>query len=156
MANAILTQLQSLANFTITLASLASGSAEQSTLIANASPAFPAAIVYLIIESGTAPTAGQVYEIYLIRGDKTSSPTYVSDGGGTSDAAITIVNAQLLGTIAVTASTNTKFYGEFDTAPLGPLGPMWGIAVKNQSGQSLNSTEGNHTKEYIYYNPQVQ
>lgn len=156
MANNILQAFQSPAAFTITLASLASGSAEQSTLVTNASPGYPAAIIYLIIESGTAPTAGQVYEIYLIRGDKTSSPTYVTDGGGTSDASITIVNAQLLGTITVTNSSNTKFYGEFDTSPLGPLGPLFGIAVKNQSGQSLNSTEGNHTKEYILYNPQVQ
>ena len=154
MANDVKIAEQALANFTITLASLASGSAEQSTMITNTSPSYPAALVMLIIESGTAPTAGQVYEVYLLRAD--AAGTYRTDGAGASDAAISIVNAQLLGTITVTNNGNTKFYGDFDTAILGPLGPSWGIAIKNQSGQSLNSTEGNHTKEYIYYNPQVQ
>ena len=59
----------------------------------------------------------------------------------------------LLGTIVVTATTAKNFYGEFDTAPLGPLGPEWGIAVKNTTGQALDSTEGNHVKEYSYYTP---
>jgi hypothetical protein len=142
--------------FTITLASLANAAARQSTMIANSNH-YPAALVYLKIQSGgSAPTAGTLYEVYLLRGDDASSSAYRSDGAGASDAAITIENAALLGTIVVTANTNKNFFGEFDTSPLGPLGPEWGIAVKNTSGQALNATEGNHLKEYAYYVPEVQ
>ena len=155
MANDIKHAFQTKASFTITLASLASGSARQSTLVTNTSPGYPAALIILKIQSGgTGPTAGAVYEVYLLRADET--PTNGDDGLGASDAAITIENANLLGTIVVTNTTNKNFYGVFDTAPLGPLGPKWGIAIKNSSGQALNATEGNHSKQYIYYNPQIQ
>lgn len=152
MANEIRTKDITPATFTITLASLANGSARQATLISNSSD-YPAALIFLDIESGsTGPTAGAVYEVYLIRSDGTTA----DDGAGASDAAITIENAKLLGTIVVTNTANKHFYGVFDTAPLGPLGPTWGIAVKNSSGQALNSTEGNHRKAYTYYVPEVQ
>lgn len=149
--------------FTITLASLAAGASRQSTLINNKvsinadGSGFPAAIVYVIIDSGAvAPTAGRLYEIYLLRGDNPLASNYRTDAAGATDAAITIENAQLLGTIVVTATANKKFYGEFDTAPLGPLGPEWGIAVKNNTDQALNATEGNHLKEFSYYIPEAQ
>lgn len=141
---------------TITLAALAAAASRQSTMIANANH-YPAAIVYLKLKSGAAaPTAGSVYEVYLLRGDDAGSSSYRSDGAGASDAGITIENAQLLGTVIVTATTNKVFYAEFDTAPLGPLGPEWGIAVKNATNQAMHGTEGDHLKEYSYYVPEVQ
>ena len=156
MSSEIRTKFTSKANFTITLASLANGSARQSTMLTNSNNA-PAAMVYLKITSGgSAPTAGSIYEVYLLRGDDASSSSYRSDGAGASDAAITVENAALLGTIVVTNNTNKAFYGEFDTSPLGPLGAEWGIAVKNASGQALNGTEANHIKEYAYYVPEAQ
>jgi hypothetical protein len=152
MASEIRTALDARGTFTITLASLANGSARQSDMISNASER-PAALVALGIKSsGTGPTAGTVYEVYLLRGDGTIR----DDGAGASDAAITIENAPLLGTIVVTNSTNKVFYGIFDTAPLGPLGLSWGIAVKNSSGQALNTTESDHIKGYTYYTPESQ
>ena len=157
MANEIKTKNITKATFTLTLASLANASARQSTLIDNSTNDYPAAIVYLKIESGgTAPTAGTLYEVYLIRGDDPASSTHRTDAAGATDAAITIENAPILGTIVVTATINKNFYGEFDTAPLGPLGPEWGIAIKNSSGQALNATEGNHFKGYVLYVPEVQ
>lgn len=156
MANEIRTKPITKATFTLTLASLASGSGRQSTMVANSSN-YPAAIVTMKIRSGgVAPTAGTTYDVYLLRGDDAASSTYRTDGAGASDAALTVENAQLLGSIVVTASTAKDFYGEFDTAPLGPLGPEWGIAVVNRSGQALDSTEGNHLKGYVYYVPEVQ
>jgi hypothetical protein len=123
----------------------------------NNSSNYPAAIVSLKITSGAAaPTVSTVYEVYLLRGDDPSSSTYRSDGAGASDAAITILNAKLLGSIVVTASGATAFYGDFDTSALGPLGPEWGIAVKNSSGQTVSTTEGDHFKGYVYYVPEVQ
>lgn len=151
MANEIRIKPIATANFTMTLASLAAASARQADLITNSNN-YPGALINLKIESGTAPTAGGVYEIYLIRSDG----TVADDGAGASDAAITIVNAPLLGTIVVTNSGNANFYGVFDTASLGPLGPYWTVAVKNSTSQALNSTEGNHTKDYTYYVPEIQ
>lgn len=154
MANEIRTKPVTKANFTITLASLSNGSARQSTLLTNSSN-YPAALIYLKITSGgSAPTAGAVYEVYLLRADET--PTIADDGAGASDAAITIENSTLLGTIVTTATTAKAFYGVFDTAGLGVLGPKWGIAIKNSSGNALSSTEGNHGYEYVYYLPEVQ
>ena len=152
MTNEIRTKDIASAGFTITLASLANAAARQSTLLTNSSD-YPAAIVHLKVSSGTnAPTAGTVYEVYLLRSDG----AIADDAAGASDAAITIVNAPLLGTIVVTANANTAFYGVFDTAPLGPLGNSWGIAIKNSSGQALHGTEGNHDYNYVYYVPEVQ
>lgn len=152
MANEIRTKTITPATFTISLASVGSGSAQQSDMISNSNN-YPAALIFLKIESGAAaPTAGTAYEIYLLRSDG----TVADDNAGASDAAITIENASLLGTIIVTANANKNFYGVFDTGPLGPLGSSWGIAVKNSSGQALNATEGNHAKRYTYYVPEVQ
>lgn len=156
MPNEIRTKPITKATFTITLASLANAAGRQSTMINNSSN-YPAAIVCLKIESGAvAPTVGLTYDIYLLRGDDASSSTYRTDGAGASDAAITIENAKILGSIVVTATTNKNFYAEFDTWPLGPLGPEWGIAVVNRSAQALNATEGNHFKGYVYYVPEIQ
>lgn len=155
MANEIQTKYISSASFTISLASLANGSARQSSMISNSNN-YPAAIIYLCLKSGgSAPTAGPGYEIYLLRGDA-SSPNIVSDGAGASDAAITIENSKLLDVIQVTATSAKNFYVVIDTSRLGPLGPYWGIAVKNTSGQALDSTEGNHKKYFVYYVPEVQ
>lgn len=153
MANEIRTKFDAVANFTITLAGLASGSARQSTIVANANNR-AAALIYLRLESGNAPAAGTIYELYLIRDDGVTNIR--TDGAGAADAAITIVNAQLIGTIVVTNAANTNFYGDFDTAPLGPLGPKWGIAIRNSTDQAMNAVEANHLKEYAYYLPEIQ
>ena len=150
--NEIRDKLDTRATFTLTLASLANGSARQSTMVANTNKR-PAALVFLDIQSGgVAPTAGSLYEVFLLRGDGTRR----TDNAGASDAAITIENAPLLGVIVVTATANKHFYGEFDTSRLGSLGLEWGIAVKNSSGQALHATEGNHVKAYTAYVPEVQ
>lgn len=145
---------EALTSFTLTLASLANASARQSTIVSNTTGHFPAALIHLRLKSGgSAPTAGAVYEVYLIRGDG----TILDDDAGASDAAITIENARLLTTIVVTATINKNFYAiAIDTAPLGPLGNQWGIAIKNSSGQALNATEGDHYYKYEYYRYQSQ
>ena len=138
--------------FTITLASLANGSARQSTLLTNSSNR-PGALIYVRIKSGTvAPSANSVYEVYLLRSDG----TITEDGAGANDASITIENAPLLGTILVTATTTKNFYGVFDTATLGPLGSIWGVAIKNSSGQAFSSTEADHAVRFSYYVPEAQ
>ena len=111
MANKILTFSTSgftgiLGNFTITLNSLAPDAARQATFVDNTAGKFPSAQVFLAIKSGAAPTTGRVYEVYLLRGVKASgSFVYTDDNAGPSDAAITIENANLLGTIVVTPNS---------------------------------------------------
>ncbi len=156
MANEIRIKPITKATFTCTLASLATGSGRQATMVSN-STNYPAAIVNVKITSGgVAPTVGTTYDVYLLRGDDAASSTYRTDGAGATDAAVTIENAPLLGSIVVTATTAKAFYGDFDTAPLGVLGAEWGIAVVNRSGQALSATEGDHFKGYRYYLPEVQ
>ena len=153
----ILTVPGTLTAMTITLASLATSAAgvgRQSTLVDNTSVKAPAALVYCKVTTGTTPTANTSILVYLIRYDNSA---FGDDGCGTSDAALTIINAQLLGSILNPATTsNTAYYGVFDTAPFGPLGPKWGVAIVHNTGVNLNSTGGNHVIEYIAYNPQVQ
>lgn len=153
MANEIRTKFDAVTNFTISLAGLVAGSARQSTILANANNR-GAAVIYLKIQSGNAPAAGTIYELYLLRDDGVT--VLRTDNAGAADAAITIVNAQLIGTLVVTNNANTNFTGDFDTAPLGPLGPKWGIAIKNSTDQAMNAAEANHVKEFAYYLPEIQ
>jgi len=154
MANEIITKDIAEASFTITMApsgvGLANGSGRSSASVSNSND-YPAALVSINIMSGlVAPTAGYGYFIYLLR----DTGTVADDGWGGSDASYTHVNAPLLGSIIVTANASTDFAKVFDTAPLGPLGPTWGIAIVNSSGQSIHSTEANHDTYYNYYVPE--
>lgn len=151
-ASEIRTKLDTPAAFAITLASLANATARQSTLLVNTNSR-PAALVFVKLKSGAAaPTVGTVYEIYLLRSDGSIS----DDAAGALDAAITIENAPMLGTIVVTATGNKNFYGVFDTAALGPLGSAWGIAIKNSTGQTISTSEADHSCRYTYYVPEAQ
>ena len=152
MANEIKSKNIAPANFTITLAGLANGSAQASASVDNSITDYPVAIVDLKIVSGAvAPTAGTLYEVYLLR----HNGTIGDDGWVGTDAPITIENAPMLGTIVVTATAAKAFTGEFDTSNF-ILGSTWGIAVKNASGQALSATEADHIKSYRYHVPEIQ
>jgi len=152
MPNEIKLKDIAVATFTITLASLATGSARASASVDNSTTDYPGANVFLKIVSGAvAPTAGTLYEVYLLKHDGTIG----TDGWAGIDAAIIIENAPMLATIVVTATTAKAFYVEIDTACMGDLGATWGIAVKNSSGQALSATETDHRKAYKYYVPEI-
>lgn len=151
MPNEIRNKLDAWANFTITTASLATGSARQSTVVAN-TLLRPAALIDFKIQSGgTAPTNGTVYEFFLIRGDSAGNR---DDNAGASDAAITIENAPLLGTLVVTATINKNFQRIFDTATMGKLGTEFAVAVRNSTGQTMNVTQ--QAPRYALYLPEIQ
>jgi len=138
---------------TQTLLSLTNGNARQSTLISNTNLRHGALLTYRIKSGAAAPTVGTIYEIFLLKGNGTVR----TDNAGASDAAITIVNAQLVGTLQVTATANANFTDVFDTAPLGKLGPEWGTAVRNSSGQTVSAgAESDFVKEYNAYVPELQ
>jgi hypothetical protein len=137
---------------TITLASLASsvaGVGRQSTIVDNTSTKFLSALVNVKVTVGTTPTANTPIYVYLIRSNADGTPIQ-DDGSGASDAALTVVNSPLLGVINCPAATSdTAYYGIFDTSALGPLGPKWGIAVVQSTVTNFNSTAGNHIVNFI-------
>jgi len=138
------------AAFTISLNSLASsnaGAGRQSTLVDNTTNLYESAIVSVSLKMGTTPTANTLCYVYLIRSNNDSTPL-VDDGAGASDAAITIVESSLLGVLVCpSATTGLQITKNFDTSPLGPLGPKWGIAVVNSTQVALSSS--GHTASYI-------
>jgi hypothetical protein len=140
-------------SLTQTLLSLANAAARQSTLISNTTLRWGALLTYRIKSGAAAPTVGTIYELFLLKGNGTVR----TDNAGASDAAITIQNAQLFGTLQVTATANANFTDVFDTAPLGKLGPEWGTAVRNSSGQALSAgAETDFVKQYNAYVPELQ
>lgn len=157
MVSEIQTKDISEANFSISLApggvGLANNTGRSSAKITNTNN-YPAALVNFRIKSGSvAPTAGKAYFIYLLR----DTGTIATDGWGGTDASFTPENAPVIGSIRVTGTANKNFYGDFDTAEAeGPLGPEWGVAVYNKSGQSISNTEGDHAYTYVYYIPEQQ
>lgn len=155
MPNEIKDKLTTSAALTITVASLADGSARQSTLINNATNRYQDLLIYVKLKTGTSPTGNKTCNIYLVRGDDDSGTEHLSDGAGASDAAITILNAQLIGTVKTKASpaTGDVLYGEF---LVHRPGPTWGIAVENNTGAALDSTGSNHWLRWIGLNPEVQ
>lgn len=153
MPREIQTKPDAWAGITCTIAALAAGAARQSSFFTNTNRR-PAALFLLRIQSGAvAPTAGTIYELFLLRANDSGQRT---DNAGSSDAAITINNAQLIGTLQVTANANTNFCDEFDTAPLGRLGNQFAYAIRNSTNQALNGTETNHVKQHAPYVPEIQ
>ena len=143
--------------FTITLASLASSAAgvgRQSTFVDNETTRYMDLLVFLKIQvHSSAVTADTTIDCYLLRGDDHTENVHTDDAGD-SDAGITIKNATKIGSLRVTAVTADLYYtGEF---LIHRPGPSWAIAVVQNTGQVLGSTEGNHIKRWVGLYPQVQ
>lgn len=156
MANEIKDKFTSSAALTISLASLADAAGRQSTLIDNGTARYGRLIIYLKIKTGSsAPTANSVCELYLLRGDKGTGTEHVTDGGGQSDAALTVLNAELIGVVRCKSlpSAGDVLYGEF---AVDDPGPKWGVAVVNRTGQALDSTGSNHWVRYVGVSTEVQ
>lgn len=158
MANEIKSLYGATTSITITLASLASstvGVGRQSDIIDNTTTRYSAVLVFLQVKLGTGPTGNRGVYVHLIRGDNDGGSTIRSDGAGTSDAGLTILNAQQIGGLqdAGAPSTGDVLTGEF--LILEP-GPQWGIAVHHDTGVALNATGSNFVVKYIGINPEVQ
>lgn len=154
MANEIKTKLGTLTTFSITLLSLGDGSARSTAEIDNTTLLAPAALIYVELTSVATPTAGELYEVYLLRSDNDGSDPIRTDNWAGTNAALTVENAQQIGVIVVTASVG-EFRGIFDTWPYGPLGPKWGIGIKNESGAALGA-EADSFVRFVTYLPEVQ
>ena len=157
MANEIRELIDASTALTITLASLASSTAgvgRQSTIVVNTMNRYMDVVVFVRIMQGTNPTGDKHAFVYLLRGDNHAT-VHHSDGAGASDAALTILNAELIGTLKnlAAAATGEILFGEF----LVPRpGPLWGIAVVHDTGVNLDSTAANHWVRFVGLNPEVQ
>lgn len=137
-------------NFTLTLASLGNGSSRQSTEITNSSN-YLDALVMLKVKTGASTSGDKA--VYVYAGGSVDDGTTRTDGAGASDAAITLPspeNVRLIGVVNTPSSATTYYGGPFSVAAAfgGILPERWFIVVKNATGASLDSTEGNHG--YIY------
>lgn len=138
--------------FTVTLASLASGSARESTVIDNSTNLFLDALVMLKLKTGAGTIGTDPYAYVYAYATVDGGTTYTDPATG-SDAAITLTNntkATLLGWVNLAATATTYKGGPWSVARAfgGYLPQKWGIIVLNNCGVALDATEANHAKLY--------
>ena len=136
-------------SFTITLASLVSAAARQSTEIDNTSNLYTDVMIEVKVKTAAATTASAHVNVYAFA----NVNDLRSGGAGASDAAITLQsppNVTLLGAISTptASSTYTSKGFQLGAAFGGAIPAKWGIVVENQTGQALDGTEGNHAYAY--------
>ena len=143
---------------TSTLASLTTGSARSALAVDNTTNLFLDALVQLQIKSGDSATSTTGY-VNIYAGATVDGGTTYTEGGGT-DAGITLVsptNLKLIGRMNIVANAVT-YKGQpmsVSAAFGGVLPDHWFIVVENQTGGTLDSTEGNHIKQYQGVQSQV-
>jgi len=137
---------------TITLASLADGSDRQSTMVNNFDIG-QMVRVFFKVTTGTSPTLNETIEFYLLSGDDPSSSNIRTDNAGAADAAITLDTAPLVNVVQIDATSDKTYRGSFF---IRNPGPEWGIAVRNNTGATLNSTGSNHELRHVVENQEVQ
>lgn len=134
------------ATMTKTFASLANGSGRCATAIDNSTNKYIAADIRVKIKTPAASTSSSGYvDVYLVRSEDGTS---YDDSFGGSDAAFTPKNATFLGSIFANANATT-YEKVFDTQQLGMTLPKkWSVAIVNNVGAALDSTEGSHEVKY--------
>jgi hypothetical protein len=140
---------------TCTLASLANSATagRESTAIDNTSNLYLDALVMVKVKLGAiTPGNDKGVYVYVAGTVDAASPTWPDAITG-ADAAITFnspVNLRLLGFIAAPTASTTFIGGPWSVAAAfgGSMPEKWSIAIRNYTGGSLDSTEGNHKKIY--------
>lgn len=138
--------------FTITLASLATGSARESTAIDNTTNLYLDALVYVKakLQAG-APATSAYIAVYAYASE--DGTNYTDNATGTN-AALTMrtpTNLKLIGLIVTpTANGATWKSNPMSVAAAfgGILPRKWGIVVENQSGFAISATEGDNAYSY--------
>lgn len=152
-------------DLTITLASLASGSAgvftagQESTAVDNTSNLDLDHLLSGKITTGTSPTASRLINVYAYANlsSATGTPTYPDVLDGT-DSAETFTSANVMNSavkfvasITVDATSDRAYYfGPVSIASLfgGVLPKFWGVYVAHDTAVNLNATAGNHKLSY--------
>lgn len=153
------------ADFTITLASLATSSTRvagrESTAIDNSTNEYVDALVGGKITVGTTPTANTFIDVWVYAAwdEGPTYPSLVTSGISGTDGGATAVTEgvrnsamRLAHTILVDATTSDRQYAVpmFSVADLfgGRMPRRWGLWVSHNTGVNLNSTGSNHDLSY--------
>lgn len=144
---------------TCTLASLASGSARESTAIDNRTNLYLDALVFIQLKTATGTIGSDPFAYVYAAGTVDDGTTWPDTVTG-SDAAITLnttTQLRLLGAVWLGAQSTTYKAGPWSVASVfgGVMPAEWSIVVKNNCGVALDSTEGNHKKLYQGIQAQV-
>lgn len=134
---------------TITLTSLANNAGRICAVVDNTTVRAPAAQVYLrATTGGTAPTANTPIKLYLIRRSNDGTTDLADSALGTADAAVATEpnNAEQVGSIIVTATTNATYVKSFLVYD---LSAKYSFVVWNATGQALNATASNFTFQVV-------
>lgn len=138
---------------TITLASLASGSARETTAIDNSTNLYLDAYVMLKTKTGSGTIGADPYLYLYVIGSDDAGTTWPDPATG-SDAAITPTlntKARLLGAVNLAAASTAYIGGPFSVlAAFGGVAmpKKWSIVALNNCGVALDSTGGNHALTY--------
>jgi hypothetical protein len=150
----LLTNNQSI---TISLASLANGSYQQSAAIDNTSNLYFDAGVQLSVKTASSGVSSTGTINVYAYGSANGGSNY-TDGCSGSNASFTPTsptNLKLIGVINAVANSTTYTGGPFSVASAFGYTPgKWGIVVFNNTGAAFDSTEGNHLK--FFEGQQVQ
>jgi hypothetical protein len=150
------TQYDTVANITITLASITTGSARESASQDNSSNQYLDALVALTIKLATGGTIGADKKIYVYAAGSIDGGTVWPDNVTGSDAAITLLSPtelKLIGVIEagayVSPGTITFKSEPFSVAQAfgGILPQRWSIIVLNSTNITFDATEGSFTKK---------
>jgi hypothetical protein len=155
MASKILATFETGITATITGTSLADAAGRISTVIDNTSTRASMAMIFVRTKTGAAaPTAGTPIKLYLIR--RSNMGTDLADNAlGLTDAAVSVepIQAELLGSIGVTASTATVYEKSFLAYD---LSPKYSLVLWNAIGNALSGTAGDHIVQVIPITPEGQ
>lgn len=140
------------ANFTITLASLATAGARESTAIDNSSNLYIDAMVYVAVKL-QAGSPGSDKAVYIYAYGSEDGTNYGDNVTG-SDAAVTMrspSNLRLIGVINTpdSGALTYKSHPMSVASAFGGILPRkWGIVVVNKTNITLSATEGDHDYNY--------
>jgi hypothetical protein len=136
------------ATITVTLTSLANGSARECTVVDNTANLYLDALIRIKTNGSAAGNTVTVdVYAYAALGD-----TAYTDGATGSDAAFTAanrLNARYLGSVTLNGTTGV-IAGPWSVAAAfgGTLPDKWGLIFVNNSGAALSATGGDHVVEY--------
>ena len=137
-------------NLTITVASLADGSARESTSVSNGTNKFQGVQVGGFIQANSSGVSATGYVNVFAYGSVDDGTTNSDAATGTDSAHTLEDNAILLGRVSLNANSQVAQFGPFSLESVfnGMVPEDWGIIIENQSGAALDSTGGNHEIHY--------
>jgi len=140
MAGDLLLKYANVAAITITLASLADNGVAVSSEIDNSSNLYLDALVQLKIKTTSTVDSTGYIAVYAV--GSVDGGTSYPDSVNRKSKPIAIINANVNNT---TFTSNPVSVAQ---AFFAGLPEKWKIVIENKTGASLDSTEGNHAKQY--------